>query len=193
MLVLSMFPGIGLLDMAFELEGFFVVRGPDVLWGVDARRFVSRFRDRGPGLGGVVSLPAVGDAGVGDGSAWRFKLLWTTRREIMKRTALPLITNCDSCGACCTGQAALPVHLVGTHFRSEAVSPLPESLQAELRAAIETFQRDGWPADGTPCMWYDAEKKQCKHYEHRPVLCRDEVKVGDEACRRWRRSMGIDP
>jgi DNA (cytosine-5)-methyltransferase 1 len=38
-LVLSCFPGIGLLDMAFELEGFCVVRGPDVLWGGDIRRF----------------------------------------------------------------------------------------------------------------------------------------------------------
>jgi DNA (cytosine-5)-methyltransferase 1 len=39
MVVLSLFPGIGLLDMAFEQEGFCVVRGPDVLWGGDIRRF----------------------------------------------------------------------------------------------------------------------------------------------------------
>lgn len=38
-LVLSLFPGIGLLDMAFESEGFCVTRGPDVLWGGDIRRF----------------------------------------------------------------------------------------------------------------------------------------------------------
>lgn len=38
-LVLSLFPGIGLLDMAFEQEGFCVVRGPDVLWGGDIRKF----------------------------------------------------------------------------------------------------------------------------------------------------------
>jgi len=37
--VLSLFPGIGLLDMAFEEEGFTVARGPDVLWGGDIRRF----------------------------------------------------------------------------------------------------------------------------------------------------------
>lgn len=37
--MLSLFPGIGLLDHAFELEGFCVVRGPDVLWGGDIRRF----------------------------------------------------------------------------------------------------------------------------------------------------------
>jgi DNA (cytosine-5)-methyltransferase 1 len=38
-LVLSLFPGIGLLDRAFEEEGFCVVRGPDVLWGGDIHRF----------------------------------------------------------------------------------------------------------------------------------------------------------
>lgn len=38
-LVLSLFPGIGLLDMAFEEQGFCVVRGPDPLWGGDIHRF----------------------------------------------------------------------------------------------------------------------------------------------------------
>jgi DNA (cytosine-5)-methyltransferase 1 len=38
-LVLSVFPGIGLLDMAFEAEGFCVVRGPDLIWGGDIRKF----------------------------------------------------------------------------------------------------------------------------------------------------------
>jgi DNA (cytosine-5)-methyltransferase 1 len=38
-LVLSLFPGIGLLDMAFEAEGFCVVRGPDPLWGGGVRNF----------------------------------------------------------------------------------------------------------------------------------------------------------
>lgn len=38
-LVLSLFPGIGLLDQAFEEEGFCVVRGPDLLWGGDIQAF----------------------------------------------------------------------------------------------------------------------------------------------------------
>ena len=38
-LVLSLFPGIGLLDMAFEEEGFTVVRGPDLLWGGRIQKF----------------------------------------------------------------------------------------------------------------------------------------------------------
>jgi DNA (cytosine-5)-methyltransferase 1 len=38
-LVLSLFPGIGLLDKAFEEEGFCVVRGPDLIWGGDVTKF----------------------------------------------------------------------------------------------------------------------------------------------------------
>jgi DNA (cytosine-5)-methyltransferase 1 len=38
-LVLSIFPGIDLLGRGFELEGFSVVRGPDLLWGDDVRGF----------------------------------------------------------------------------------------------------------------------------------------------------------
>lgn len=38
-LVLSLFPGIGMLDMAFEEEGYCVVRGPDILWGGDIKTF----------------------------------------------------------------------------------------------------------------------------------------------------------
>lgn len=37
--VLSLFPNVGLLDRAFEEAGFCVVRGPDLLWGGDIRRF----------------------------------------------------------------------------------------------------------------------------------------------------------
>lgn len=38
-LVLSLFPGIGLLDRGFEAHGFCVVRGPDLIFGGDIRRF----------------------------------------------------------------------------------------------------------------------------------------------------------
>jgi DNA (cytosine-5)-methyltransferase 1 len=38
-LVLSLFPGADLFGMAFEFEGFCIVKGPDVLFGGDIRRF----------------------------------------------------------------------------------------------------------------------------------------------------------
>lgn len=37
--MLSLFGGLGLLDEAFRLEGFTVVRGPDLLWSQDVRDF----------------------------------------------------------------------------------------------------------------------------------------------------------
>ena len=39
-LVLSLFPGVGLLDMAFEDAGFSIVRGPDLIHGGDVRRWI---------------------------------------------------------------------------------------------------------------------------------------------------------
>jgi Fe-S-cluster containining protein len=38
---------------------------------------------------------------------------------------------------------------------------------------------------GLPCVWYDAESKQCRHYEHRPDICRT-FPVGGEGCLFWR-------
>jgi len=38
-LIFSLFPGIGLLDLAFEEAGYCVVRGPDQLWVGDIRKF----------------------------------------------------------------------------------------------------------------------------------------------------------
>lgn len=38
-LVLSCFPGLDMLGMAFEAEGWCVVAGPDVVWGRDVRAF----------------------------------------------------------------------------------------------------------------------------------------------------------
>lgn len=53
MVVLSLFPGLGLLDRAFEDEGFCVVRGPDHLWGGDVKRFTAQ-----PGVfAGIIGGP----------------------------------------------------------------------------------------------------------------------------------------
>lgn len=38
-IVLSLFPGIGMLDRGFESAGFCVVRGPDLIFGGDVRTF----------------------------------------------------------------------------------------------------------------------------------------------------------
>lgn len=51
--VLSLFPGIGLLDRAFEESGFTVVRGPDLLWGND----IAHFHPRPGHFGGIIGGP----------------------------------------------------------------------------------------------------------------------------------------
>lgn len=52
-LVLSLFPGVGLLDRAFEEDGFCVVRGPDLLWGGD----ISLFHPPSGRFDGVIGGP----------------------------------------------------------------------------------------------------------------------------------------
>lgn len=52
-LVLSLFPGLGLLDRAFEEMGFCIVRGPDLIWGGDIRAF----RPPAGVFGGVIGGP----------------------------------------------------------------------------------------------------------------------------------------
>jgi uncharacterized protein len=108
---------------------------------------------------------------------------------------LPLVKNCDGCGACCTEQAALPVswYAAPESTRLGDPSTLPPDLLAELVKLRDRFLATQFPPDGSPCVWYDPATRRCRHYEHRPELCRDEVKPGDEACLRWRRLKGVDP
>ena len=120
-----------------------------------------------------------------------------------KRIPIHTVTSCRNppCGACCTEQAALPVSWylgmvsVGQHsvVLGESADSLPAGLRAELEAMLATFMATGFPPDGSPCVWFDAETRLCRHYEYRPSLCREAVKVGDESCHRWRRIVGIEP
>lgn len=53
-LVLSLFPGVGLLDMAFQEYGFCVVRGPDLIHGAEKRDW--RFPPAGR-IDGIIAGP----------------------------------------------------------------------------------------------------------------------------------------
>lgn len=57
--VLEVFPGLSLLGRAFEEAGFCVVRGPDILWGGDVRRFHVR-----RGFDGLIGGPPRSSASV---------------------------------------------------------------------------------------------------------------------------------
>lgn len=67
---------------------------------------------------------------------------------------LEVVTSCDGCGACCTEQAALPVHMVGPMACDKPVNPLPEELETELIAQLASFALGEFPPDGSPCIWW---------------------------------------
>jgi uncharacterized protein len=110
---------------------------------------------------------------------------------------LPVISNCNSCGACCMEQAGLPaswfVGLTGPLGPTASGKPLPGDLRRELKGTVKRWFAEGFPKEGDPCIWFDLENKKCRHYEYHPELCRDGVIVGDVACRAWRREKGILP
>ncbi len=63
-LVLSLFPGAGLLDLGFQKAGWCVVRGPDILLGHDIRLFTVAGLDAQPGksrFDGIIAGPPCQD------------------------------------------------------------------------------------------------------------------------------------
>lgn len=63
-LVLSLFPGAGLLDLGFQQAGWCVVRGPDILLGHDIRIFTVGGLDAQPGksrFDGIIAGPPCQD------------------------------------------------------------------------------------------------------------------------------------
>lgn len=107
--------------------------------------------------------------------------------------ALPIIASCGGCGACCLVVTEPPFRrrLDGTGEDGwERLRWERPDLHAELLAAARARSIQGAPSFGTPCLWFDAESLQCKHYEYRPRDCR-EFAVGSQDCRDARRRAGI--
>jgi Fe-S-cluster containining protein len=42
-----------------------------------------------------------------------------------------------------------------------------------------------------PCLWLHVPSKRCRHYNHRPSICRN-FPLGGEECRFLRREQGLD-
>jgi len=70
-------------------------------------------------------------------------------------------------------------------------SKLPPALLAELQALVDDWQKNNtWLPDDAPCIWLDQATGKCKHYEHRPDVCRD-FEVGGAGCIRRRVEAGL--
>lgn len=87
------------------------------------------------------------------------------------------IVSCDGCGACCMQQGHPP-------YTDEELAVVPAELKTPLDAYLAGLEGDD---TGRPCLWLDLETRQCRHYEHRPQICRN-FERGSAACTllRWR-------
>jgi uncharacterized protein len=117
--------------------------------------------------------------------------------------SLPIVETCDGCGACCREQGSPPGYLqmVFPSIRAVAQSAyleredyarfttLPSDALASLQEYARALQAGEIPGGGA-CIWFDSETRGCKHYEHRPDICRG-FDVGSPACIRWRERHGI--
>jgi Fe-S-cluster containining protein len=106
---------------------------------------------------------------------------------------LPIIESCDGCGACCLVVTRPPFYFVFAEFGEAALERLQRErpdLVAELEADDKARKAVGAPSYGTPCLWYDAVGRRCRHYEYRPLACH-EFEVGGDDCHDARRRAGI--
>jgi uncharacterized protein len=110
-----------------------------------------------------------------------------------KSRGLPVIESCDGCGACCLVVTRPPFYHVFEEMGEEAWDRLERQrpdLVAELNADYRARQASGGPFYGTACVWFDAETRQCRHYEYRPLACQM-FEIGEEDCRDARRRASV--
>lgn len=81
---------------------------------------------------------------------------------------------CETCGECCR-HVGTPPFLPGDMDFDE----LPVDLRSSVLASRQR------PRGDRECDWFDSQTNRCRHYEHRPILCR-EFGVDSKACRATR-------
>ncbi len=69
-----------------------------------------------------------------------------------------------------------------------------ESLPLDIRRDLELRKKmrsdRGW-VDDVPCFWLDLATMKCRHYDHRPSICRD-FDRSSEGCHTWRAEFNVD-
>ena len=102
---------------------------------------------------------------------------------------LPVVDSCEGCGVCCRQVGHPPYfwHPHHGHTVDEHWKLVPEELRKEVLDHIDQLVE---PDFGTPCIWFDAETRRCRHHEIRPNVCRD-FEVGSKECIRLRIDHGI--
>lgn len=78
--------------------------------------------------------------------------------------------KCLACHACCMF-CGLPPTTTREEFNS-----LPQNLRDEIMTTYNATR-----TTSGPCLWLDQESGTCRHYEHRPKICRD-FEIGGGEC-----------
>lgn len=112
------------------------------------------------------------------------------------RKELPIVkpTSCQNCGACC-GHMGYPPFVPMYEDPEHLTNSDPEWLELreshpELAAECLQGAKDRRGDKELPCLWLDPVTKGCRHYEHRPQVCRD-FEMGSEDCVGHRQLRGI--
>ena len=79
------------------------------------------------------------------------------------KTSLTIVESCDGCGVCCLQQGHPP-------YTDDELQYVPDDLLGPIQEHLAALEESDF---GQPCIWFDDETKQCRHYEHRPQVCRD--------------------
>lgn len=93
-------------------------------------------------------------------------------------------TNCDGCGVCCMHMATPPYS--EAEYRN--LMQNHNTVFVDLLKARES-RRMQWEVHGQdfiPCGFLDMVTRQCRHYEHRPEICRD-FELGGDDCMAFRK------
>lgn len=95
----------------------------------------------------------------------------SSHKALLPVLSSPPVTDCGGCGACCM-ELSVPPFLDEIDF-------LPRELQQEVIAG--RMEESDRAAQGLPCIWFDSQTLKCRHYEHRPNICR-EFETGGDCC-----------
>ncbi len=98
---------------------------------------------------------------------------------------LPVLKNCEGCGACCQHMIVPPFIINATQNE-----PQQRGVPTELLEELLPLWEVRFHLKERPCVWYVPETKQCRYYELRPQACRD-FELNSPSCHACREKHGI--
>jgi Fe-S-cluster containining protein len=116
--------------------------------------------------------------------------------------------RCEGCGACCRrvgtppgfflAEAFAMPHRDGEHFADDRDWEYWRAIPNEVRQELIDYYRglfagqiEDREAAEVASLWLDEQTGRCRHYEFRPMVCREALDPGDKACLTCRAHAGL--